>query len=141
MRGDGPSKNEIIRLISELNIESYVVIEPPKLLEQEIFGDIDILVLPSLRLEGFGIVLIEAMREGIPIVGTNTSGINEVIEDGYNGKLVEPGSVSQLAAAIQEILGDRKTREALVANGTKTLKEKFDVQRYLTDYRQFLAHL
>lgn len=141
LRGEGPSRDEIIQLISELKIENNVVIDPPKILEDEIYGDIDVLVLPSLRLEGLGVVLIEAMSEGIPIVGTNTSGINEVIEDGYNGKLAEPGSAPQLAGAIQEIMENEKTRERLIANGLRTVREKYDIQRYLSDYRQLLAHL
>jgi glycosyltransferase involved in cell wall biosynthesis len=64
-----------------------------------------------------------------------------VIEDGYNGKLAEPGSAPQLAEAIQEILENEKMREALIANGVKTVTEKYDIQRYLSDYRQLLAHL
>ncbi len=65
----------------------------------------DVFVLPSL-VESFGIVLVEAMSCGLPIVASNVMGIPSLIEDGVNGVLVPPGDTSALAGAITRLLAD-----------------------------------
>jgi glycosyltransferase involved in cell wall biosynthesis len=141
LRGEGPLEKEILRRREDLRIEKQVALDPPRIHEDEILDNIDLLVLPSFVLEGFGLVLVEAMREGIPVVGSNIGGINEVITDGFNGRLVEPGNPRQLADTIQEIFDDEVKKELLVANGRKTAKDKYSLERYLTDYRQLLLNI
>lgn len=141
LRGEGPLEKEILRRREDLRIEKQVALDPPRIREDEILDNIDLLVLPSFVLEGFGLVLVEAMREGIPVVGSNIGGINEVITDGFNGRLVEPGNPRQLADTIQEILDDEVKRELLVANGRRTIKDKYSLERYLTNYRQLLTNI
>lgn len=59
----------------------------------------DVVVVPS-RWEGFGLVAIEAMREGTPVVASRCGGLGELIVDGITGRLVPPGDVPALASAI-----------------------------------------
>ncbi|HUK43858.1 MAG TPA: glycosyltransferase family 4 protein [Gaiellaceae bacterium] len=63
------------------------------------------LILPS-AIEGLGRVVIEAFMRGRAVVGTRSGGIPDIVEDGVNGLLVEPGDASALAAAIERILDD-----------------------------------
>ena len=65
----------------------------------------ELFVYPSLR-EAVGSTLLDAMQFGLPIVATNVGGIPEIIDDGTNGRLVEPEQPEQLLAAIAAILGD-----------------------------------
>lgn len=65
----------------------------------------DLLALPSYH-EGFGIVLLEAMAAGIPVVAYDNSSMPELCRDGENGKLAPTGSVEELASAIRAILAD-----------------------------------
>ena len=60
-------------------------------------------VLPS-RDEGFGIVLLEAMRLGLPIIATNVGGIPEVVEDGVTGVVLKSGSAEEAADSIVDLL-------------------------------------
>lgn len=83
----------------------------------------EVLVLPS-REEGFGLVLLEAMNAGVPVVATRVGGIVEIVEDGYNGILIEPGNPEQLAGGIIRALESEELRESLINNGRKTA-EKF----------------
>ncbi|MFH0863177.1 MAG: glycosyltransferase [Candidatus Altiarchaeota archaeon] len=85
----------------------------------------DVFVLPSVtRQEAFGIVLLEAMACGKPVVSTNFSGMPYVVGDG--GLLVEPRDSKALAEAIQNVLGDDKLAKKLGGNGLKRVKELFD---------------
>ena len=65
----------------------------------------EVVVLPS-RYESFGLVMVEAMMHGRPLVSTDTSGVREVVRNGVDGLLVEPGNVDQLDEAIRRLLDD-----------------------------------
>lgn len=77
-----------------------------------VYKHADIFVLPTL-LEGFGMVLIEAMFYSLPIVASNVGGIPEIIQDGADGLLVPPASAKDLANAIEKLIKDRELRERL----------------------------
>jgi glycosyltransferase involved in cell wall biosynthesis len=73
------------------------------------YNNASLFVLPSLPdggVEGFGIVLLEAMAHRLPIVASNTGGVPEVLDNGACGVLVPPGDAGSLAAAILRIAGD-----------------------------------
>ena len=65
---------------------------------------INVFVLPSLFGEGLPMVVLEAMAAGLPVVASRVEGVPEAVAHRETGLLVEPGSVSQLAAAIEEIV-------------------------------------
>src|SRR5438309_425055 len=64
-----------------------------------------LLVLPSLA-EGFGLVLIEAMAAGLPVIATDVAGIHDVVRPNETGLLVPPGDASALAMAISRVITD-----------------------------------
>jgi glycosyltransferase involved in cell wall biosynthesis len=64
----------------------------------------DLFVLPSLFGEGLPMVVLEAMAAGVPVIGSRVEGVPEAVRHRETGLLVEPGSVSQLAAAVEEII-------------------------------------
>jgi glycosyltransferase involved in cell wall biosynthesis len=66
---------------------------------------IDLFVLPSLFGEGLPMVVLEAMAAGVPVVASRVEGVPEAVRHRETGLLVDPGSVSQLAAAIEEVIG------------------------------------
>ena len=81
------------------------------------------------RWEGFGIVLLEAMLAGLPVVATRVSAVPEVVADGETGVLVEPGDVDGLAAALEALLTDRERARALGDAGRRRAREEFSVAR------------
>lgn len=87
----------------------------------------DVFVLPSLQ-EALGLVLLEAMAAGLPIVASQVGGIPELIEPGKQGFLVPPGDSSQLAAAIGVLLADRQRAAVLGAAGREKILAQFTVQ-------------
>jgi glycosyltransferase involved in cell wall biosynthesis len=71
-----------------------------------------VLVLPS-RSEGMGRVVVEAFCRGRGVVGSRVGGIPDLVEDGVNGLLVEPGDVDALAEALARVLSDRPLADRL----------------------------
>ena len=91
----------------------------------------NVFVLPSLY-EGFGIVLLEAMAAGLPIVATSTGGVPEILGDGA-GTLVEPGDASAISVAMSRLLDDAKLAANMVAAGQRTV-ERYSLERMLNAY-------
>ncbi|MBI2857839.1 MAG: glycosyltransferase [Chloroflexi bacterium] len=94
----------------------------------QLMAAFDVFVLPSLW-EGFGIVLLEAMAAGRPVVGTNVGGIPEVIADGENGFLVEPRNPRDIAEKVLELLGSETLRTKMGRKGLEVVREKFSIER------------
>ena len=91
--------------------------------EQE-FADCDIFVSPSLY-ESFGIIFIEAMRYGKPVIGCRSGGMPEVIGDGEAGLLCEPGDASDFERCLDILLADAVLREKLGEQGRQRQRRLF----------------
>ena len=102
------------------------------------YSAIDLLVLPS-DAEGFGLVLIEAMAAGVPVIGTNVDGIREVIRDGETGLLVPPRDPAALSVAIQRLAFDAALRERLTQAALLDVQRRFAWPGVLDQYRALLA--
>ncbi len=94
----------------------------------------DILVLPS-RAENLPMVILEAFAYGVPVVSTPVGAIPEVVRDGHNGLLVEPGDVVALSGAIRRLIDDRPLRQRMGEAALMDHGRYFD----LSDYAETLA--
>lgn len=116
--GDGPPEYEkyLRERARALGVSHRVVFRgavPPDQVAS-VYRSSDLFLLPSYE-EAFGIVLLEAMAAGVPVVASRVGGIPDVVEDGVSGKLVPPGDPEALARAIWESSADpgqRKLRTA-----------------------------
>jgi glycosyltransferase involved in cell wall biosynthesis len=113
--GDGPERNALEELVRSLGIGGSVTF-PGHLdradLEARI-GGASIQAVPSLWDEPFGLVTIEAMARGTPVVAAATGASVELIEDGVTGRLVAPGEDADLADALLDLLDDPAHADAL----------------------------
>ncbi len=80
-------------------------------------------------LASFGVVLIEAMASGTPIVCADNLGFRQVIRDGAPGRFVAPGDAGELAAGIGELLDDRALRADWGARGRRIASERYSWER------------
>jgi glycosyltransferase involved in cell wall biosynthesis len=85
------------------------------------FAAADVFVLPSIS-EGLGLVLLEALATGVPVVASRVGGIPDIIVHEYNGLLVEPRDPKGLAEAIIRILTDDKIKRQLIKGGLATIR-------------------
>ncbi len=90
----------------------------------EAFAQCDVFVAPS-RFESFGLVFLEAMRVGKPVIGCRAGGMPEVIENEVNGLLVEPGDVDGLAQAILRLARNLAERVGMGTRGKEAFIAKF----------------
>jgi N-acetyl-alpha-D-glucosaminyl L-malate synthase BshA len=146
--GDGPEKEKLEKLANELNLEDNVIftghiknLDLPKY-----YSFADVFVTPSITIdgqaEGLGVVLLEAMACGTPVIGSNMGGIPDIIKDGYNGFLVPEKSPKDLADKIIELLSNKKMAEEFSVNGLKIVKERFSweivTERFYRLYEEIL---
>jgi len=87
------------------------------------FAACDAFVSSATGQESFGMVLVEAMAAGLPVVATDVPGYREVVRDGIEGLLVPPGDPVALASAVARILGDRRLAERLADAGRARASE------------------
>jgi len=116
--GDGAALSTLRELVAELGIAGRVHF--PGRLERaraaELMRGADVFVMPS-RLEPFGIVVLEAWREGTAVVASNRGGPPEFVEDGVDGLLVDPFDTSALAKMIGSLLEDPVRRAEIARKG------------------------
>jgi glycosyltransferase involved in cell wall biosynthesis len=105
--GRGPELDALMRKARELEVEarvSFLGLLPWRQL-RDLYWAGDVFVFPSLR-EIFGLVLLEAMACGLPIVSTPVPAAEDTIDDGRNGYLVPPADSAAMAAAVERVLAD-----------------------------------
>jgi L-malate glycosyltransferase len=125
--GDGPDRPEAAYEAQELGISDRVVFLGKQDSVAELLACADLMLLPS-RSESFGLVALEAMAAGVPVIATDVGGLPEVVESGVTGYLAQVGDVEGMAGAAVEILSDpeRWRRMSLAARA-------FAVERYGVD--------
>lgn len=120
--GDGPMREGLGRLTARLGVEENVrftsyVKEREKILY---YKASDLFVLPStMNTESFGIVNLEAMASGLPIVASRIGGIPDVVKNQENGILVRPGDPKTLANAIVRLAQNENMRKKMSANSSR----------------------
>ena len=111
--GDGPLYKNLTKKVKEENIRD-VIFTGSRSDVENIIPSCDVLVLPSFS-ESFGLVLIEALACGKPVIGSDVGGITEIINDDV-GLFVNPNKVSSIAKAIDTMVNDEQLRLVLSMN-------------------------
>ncbi|KHK60196.1 glycosyl transferase family 1 [Burkholderia sp. A9] len=100
---------------------------------------VDVVAHTSITPEPFGRVIVEGMLARRPVVAARAGGVIEIIEDGENGLLCEPGDAAALADALGALKHDAALRERLVASGRATAVRRFGTETYVERVEKILA--
>jgi phosphatidylinositol alpha-mannosyltransferase len=142
--GGGPIELQARRTADELGISAAVEFLGPARPEDLplAYAGCDVYCAPSLGGETLGIVLLEAMASGTPVVASRIPGYHETVRDGIDGILVPPGDPEALASALVSVLTNESRRRALAAAGLERAQEYAWPRiagRTLEFYRELLA--
>ena len=96
----------------------------------ELYRSADLLAVPSQYEGGLGMVYLEAMACGLPVVAGNAGGAAEAVVHGQTGILLDGGGAQAAAAAIEQLLGDAALRARMGEAGRARVRERFGVARY-----------
>lgn len=99
------------------------------------------IALSCSGLESFGRVVVEAMRYRRPVIGARSGGTEELIKDGWNGLLYEPGNATDLAGRIEALYDDPELADRLASNAEAWARERFSTQNYTRDFISFASEV
>ena len=137
--GDGSLYSELKEISVKLGISNSVIFFGKFANVIPFYNKMDVFVLPSIY-EGFGIVLLEAMASGVPVVATNVEGIKEVVIDSKCGLLVLPENPESIAKAVLTIIENQNLRKSLISEGVKRA-QLFDVQEHVMKLDKLYTNL
>lgn len=129
MAGDGEVE-AAKELVESLNLTENIVF-PGWINTKErdrLLTEVDIFVLPSYN-EGLPLSMLEAMAWELPVIVTPVGGIAEIVTDGENGLLIEPGNVEQLSTAMESLITNQDLRLSLRTNARKSIMPQ-DINNY-----------
>jgi glycosyltransferase involved in cell wall biosynthesis len=121
--------NELKALARSLGIEAVVEFAGHQEDVPQWMGAMDVVVHASTSPEPLGMVILEAMAMGKPVIASDAGGPREVIRHGDNGLLTPPGDARALAEAVLEVLRDENLRKHLGERGRETARQ-FDVRGF-----------
>ena len=126
--GDGDMKNHYLQKVKNKGLTDFVRfrgrISNYELIKE--YREADVTLLPSIdRSEAFGLVLIESMACGTPVIASDLPGVRSVVDDKENGLLVNPADIADLALAIQTLASDKDMHDLMKKNAQEKVEEKY----------------
>ncbi len=142
MVGDGPDRDSVEARAHELGIVRDSLFLGYQDEVADYYAAFDALILPSAN-EGTPVSAIEALAAGRPVVATRVGGVPDVVRDGVDGFLVEPGDVDGMAERLSQLAADAPLRHRMGEAGRASVHERYSVERLLDDvdrlYRRLLT--
>jgi len=125
------NKKTINELLKKKGLQNLVFYLGPKYNEEKwnIYLKSDIFVFPTLN-DIWGLVVLEAMQAGLPVIASKDGAIPEIIDDGETGFLIEKGNVHQLATKIELLIKDKEQRESMGINGRKKYIDLYNLDKF-----------
>lgn len=125
--GDGVEKEKLLEMIAEHNLQNQIEMVGWVTDKEKFFNAVDVLCVPS-RYEVFGIVILEAMKYGAPVIASDVSGPSEIITHNKDGLLFKSEDTEDLAAKIKELFSSDELWTKLYNNGSKTVQQ-YDISK------------
>lgn len=133
--GYGRLEGKLRRRVRQLGLGDSALITGPREDAVSIMAAADVFALPSAQ-EGLGLVALEAMAVGCPVVATAVGGIVDTVRDGRTGLLVRDQGAEAFAAALVRLLDDENLRQQVAAGGEDLVRREFSVERMVEGYAE-----
>ncbi|HKG94803.1 MAG TPA: N-acetyl-alpha-D-glucosaminyl L-malate synthase BshA [Gemmatimonadaceae bacterium] len=133
MVGDGPDRVVAEEETRALGLDESVYFLGKIDAVAPLLAGADLFLLPS-RSESFGLSALEALASGVPVVGSRSGGLPEVVREGETGALRDVGDVDAMAAAAIEILGDRERWQRMSVAAAADARERFSLDQIVSQY-------
>lgn len=130
--GDGEARGDYERMVKDFGLGDRVRFLGQREDMPEVFASADIVLVPSMWEEGFGLVALEAAATGRPVVAFDVGGLSALVHHQHSGLLVPRGDTTALADAILSLLRDDALRTRLEA-GTGKVAESFTLDRHIAN--------
>jgi N-acetyl-alpha-D-glucosaminyl L-malate synthase BshA len=134
--GDGPERAAATELASSLGVLEDMVFLGKLESVAELISCADLFLLPSEQ-ESFGLVALEALASGVPVVGSGGSGLAEVVDDGVTGFLYPVGAVGEMAASGVGLLQDRELWKAFSQAARAAAVDRFSAGLVVPMYERY----
>ncbi|CCF14140.1 glycosyl transferases group 1 family protein [Brevibacillus laterosporus GI-9] len=138
--GEGPEQCNIRKLIQEKDLCDDVFFLGKQDDVAEVISLADLMLLPSEK-ESFGLVALEAMACGVPVVASCAGGLPEVVSHGESGYLCEIGDTKQMAMYARKLLQDEKLYESFRVEGLRRSEDKFSYDTITSQYESLYEQL
>lgn len=126
--GEGPLEPSLRATVARLGLDGAVTFLGRVAPVAPVLERAEVVVVPSFG-EGFGMVALEAMERGRPVIASAVGGLPEIVDAGRTGILVPPGDVAALARALAELAGDGARAASLGAAGRERARDEFSQDR------------
>lgn len=138
--GEGAEADALAELITRYQLQDIVTLSGWVHNKTAFFASLDMFVLPS-SMEAFGIVLIEAMSHGVPVISTDAEGPREILHHEADGILVPRGDREKLADAMVALITNPARAEKLGSEGAKLVAQEYTMQAMANRLKIALAAL
>jgi len=138
--GEGPERDSLERKAKHLGIADRLEFQGWQEHIEPWLHEADVMLIPS-RWEGFGLVAIEALSTGLPVVASNVAGLNEVLRDCAAAFLVEPDDPAAMAEAIRSYAASKASHKRLLAGQARARAEVYGLEAMTAAYAQLYEQL
>lgn len=139
--GDGPERADLAALVERLELGGRVELLGVVHDMPGFWADCDVAATPSTLPESFGLTALEAMAAAKPVVAARHGGLLELVQDGVTGRLVTPGDVGELAAALRAYAADPAERHRHGLAGRERCESAFGAERCAARYADLVDEL
>jgi len=125
--------------IQKRDLNNHVTIIPFQKEVWKLYDIIDVVIVPTICLESFGLVALEGMLSKKPIIGSNNGGLKEIIKHNNTGLLFKPNSEPALKNAIKKLLSNQNLIATFGKEGEKRAKLYFSLKKYIDNFKDLYS--